>query len=148
MPLARWWTPPSRLRSPAPAENSAFQVIVEIEEFAPRMDGAVVMLVQWRVLGEGGRRVLAGQRVSLADRAEASNDAAIAATMTREVDNLAALVAAGLNHVSSQVRPTRPAAESPSRRNIRGLLLHSAAIHHRESAIPHGTHLQELQHEG
>ena len=103
-----------------PGDGSAFEILVEIEDFAPRADGTVVLLARWRLLGETAHRTLAGERVSLADRAAGSDDAAIAAAMTREVDDLAARVAAGIQHASSRFRPTGQSVALPKKQNVKG----------------------------
>jgi uncharacterized lipoprotein YmbA len=79
-----------------PVGTPTFQALVAIEDFAPRADGTVVLLARWRVMDDASRRTLAGERISLTDRAAKSDDAAIAAVMTRQVDDLAARLAAGV----------------------------------------------------
>lgn len=87
------------------AGSAKFQVLVDIDDFAPRADGTVVLVARWQLLDGAGRRMLAGEQVSLTDRAGAADNAAIAAAMTREVDDLAAHVAAGVRHAASRPRP-------------------------------------------
>jgi len=88
----------------SPGDSSKFQVLVDVEDFGPRADGTVVLLARWRLVDAAGRRTLAGQQVSLTDRAGVTDDAAIAAAMTREVDDLASGVAAGVRRETSSVR--------------------------------------------
>lgn len=88
-----------------PVGNSAIQVLVDIEDFAPRSDGTVVMLAQWHMLDGSSRGTIAGEQISLTGRAAGSGDAAIAAVMTREVDDLAARVAAGVQREGRRGRP-------------------------------------------
>lgn len=81
-----------------PVGASASQVLVEIEDFAPRADGTVVLLAQWRLLDGPGRATIAGEQISMTDRAAGAGvgDAAIAAAMSREMKNFAGHVAAGV----------------------------------------------------
>jgi len=100
--LSRWL--PDFVVTTTPIGTSALQVLVEIDDFAPRGDGTVVLLARWRVLDGPGRKTLAGEQVSLTDRAAGADDAAITAAMTREVDELAARVAAGVRRAMPGLR--------------------------------------------
>jgi uncharacterized lipoprotein YmbA len=88
-----------------PIGRTRFQLLTEVEDFAPRADGTVVLLARWRLLDGAGDRVLDGERVSLTGRAAAADDAAIAAAMSRELEDLAARMAAGVRHALAAARP-------------------------------------------
>lgn len=89
-----------------PIGTTAAQVLVEVEDFAPRADGTVVLLARWRVLNGAGNETLAGEQISLTDKAAGSGDSAIAAAMTREINDLAAQVAAGVRQAMPGPRRT------------------------------------------
>jgi uncharacterized protein len=79
----------------APLDRPTLQVFVDIDDFEPRADGMVVLVARWRLVDPASVGLLA-ERVSLTEPSTGSSDAAMAAGMTRAVDDLAAPVAAAV----------------------------------------------------
>ena len=91
----------------APRNWPALQVLVEIEAFEPRADGMVVLAVCWRLVDPASQALVAGERMSLTEPSTGSSDAAIAAGMSRAIDDLAAPIAAAVRAALRRVESDR-----------------------------------------
>ena len=88
--------PSADVTSIAPLHRAALQVLVEVEAFEPRAEGAVVLMARWQVVDAASGGLLAGERVSLTEQSMGNSDAAMAAGMSRAVDEFATPVAAAV----------------------------------------------------
>jgi uncharacterized protein len=80
----------------APLDRPALQILAEIEAFEPQADGRVVLVARWRLVDPANHVLLEGERVSLTEPSTGTADAALAAGMTRAIDDLATPVAAAV----------------------------------------------------
>jgi uncharacterized lipoprotein YmbA len=90
-----------------PVERPAWQVLVDLDTFEARRDGQIVLTGRWSVTDGAGRATLAAERVSLVEPLAGAGDAAVAAAMTRDLEALAARIAAAFERLAAAAGPGR-----------------------------------------
>lgn len=80
-------------------ERPALQVLVNLDEFEPRVEGPVLLVGRWNVTDGTAQKVMISERISLAEPVVGKGDAATVAAMTRAIDRLADHIAEGITAV-------------------------------------------------
>ena len=76
----------------------ARQLLVDIEQFEIEADGKCLIAARWRLTTAEGATSAAGERGTFSEAAGSIDDGAIAAAMTRDVDQLADKIAQTVQH--------------------------------------------------
>ncbi len=74
------------------------RLLVDIEQFEIAADGKCLLAARWRLTTAEGSTSAAGERGTFSEAAGSIDDAAIAAAMTRDVDQLADRIAQTVQH--------------------------------------------------
>ncbi|MGD9601855.1 MAG: membrane integrity-associated transporter subunit PqiC [Gammaproteobacteria bacterium] len=89
------------------ARPDSLQVAVEITEFVTTEEGAAELTAVWRVLGDGGRAVLASGKIRHVDPGTGREHAAHAAALSRALAALSHEIGAALRALPPGVRGSR-----------------------------------------
>ena len=77
-----------------PLEDPRWQILIDIDAFGTQSGGQCVLEGRWSIReGRGGQKLIKEERISLATPVGAGSDTEVVATMTRQVDQLAGLIA-------------------------------------------------------
>ena len=79
-----------------PLDTPRWQVLIDVDAFDVRPGAQCVLMGRWSIWAGGGGPKLQEERFSLTGRVESGGDPEVVAVMTRELDELAALIAPAL----------------------------------------------------
>lgn len=88
---------PSVVVTATPVGRPAREILVDVAAFEARAD-QVVLVADWTIVDSASNRTLVAEQTSLVEAIAGSGDAALVATMSNEVEQLAGQIAAGIKH--------------------------------------------------